>query len=107
MMFIAVRFVTCFIFSKASNPVGHEQTLRSLINWECFQFTVNLVHFITFHCSNIYLPVVYCILLFSPIIAKKDLFILDKSPCYPIYLPIYISEWIIEVELNLVVDLQS
>lgn len=67
----------CFKFTKASNPVGCEQTLTSLINWECFQLIFNLLHFITVsvYYNNVYLSVVYCVIVFSPV-NKKPIFFL-------------------------------
>lgn len=103
-------FFICFKFSKASNPVGHKQTLTLLINWECFPFTVNQVHFITVSiCYNNIYPCLLCSCIFFNNQKKKkrqiqqqqqkktnqQFSVLDESLCYP---KLILSEWIVELE---------
>lgn len=102
-------FSICFKFSKASNPAGHKQALTSLINWECFPFTVNQVHFTTVSiCYNNIYPLCSCIFFNKSPPKKKQKAkynnnnnertnnsVLDKSLCYP---KLILSEWIAELE---------
>lgn len=64
-------YLICFKFPKASNPAGCGQTLTSLINWQCFQFTDHLLHFIMVLVTIAFASLVYSALIFSPVNKKK------------------------------------